>query len=153
MIFPYLLKSQQENLSKYTADVAKRKIETGASSVAGCKQALEQANRSYAFYTIATKSVWGKIKSFILFTTPFNYRIRCAKDIDTAFSLLKQVDKNIKEKTKTAVIASKPPFKINNGNNHIATQPTMYGNPIHTSHKINPTSMVKPTITTRPTLH
>jgi hypothetical protein len=127
MIFLYNLKKQQEDLKKYTAEVAKRKQQANVASAPACRQSLEKAMHSYALYTVATQSVWGKIKSFIPFTAVFRCRVRCAKDINNAFTLLKQVDDIAKQKMN--VIAPAKTLVINGSSKDL---PTVYGNPIHT---------------------
>jgi hypothetical protein len=127
MIFLYNLKKQQESLKKYTAEVAKRKQQANIASAPTCRQALEKAMHSYALYTVATQSVWGKVKSFIPFSAVFRCRARCARDIDNAFTLLKQVDDNAKQKM--SVIAPAETLVINGSSKDL---PTVYGSPIHT---------------------
>jgi hypothetical protein len=130
MIFLYNLKKQQESLKKYTSEVAKRKQQANVASAPACRQALEKAMHSYALYTVATQSVWGKIKSFIPFTAVFRCRVRCARDINNAFTLLKQVDDTAKQKM--SVIAPAKTLVINGSSSDL---PTVYGSPIHTGGK------------------
>jgi hypothetical protein len=94
-MFPFFLKNQQEKLNKYLEQVANRKAAIKAESVEGCRKALDEERQSYAVYLLSTKTLFGTIKSFIPGTLAFNCRIRCAKDIATAYSLLKQTDRNI----------------------------------------------------------
>jgi hypothetical protein len=130
MIFIYHLKKQQEHLKKYTAQVAKRKQQANIASAPACRQALEKAMHSYALYTVATQSVWGKVKSFIPFTAVFRCRVRCARDINNAFALLKQVDKNIEQ-----ALSVKTPSKTLVINGSSSDLPTVYGSPIQTGGK------------------
>jgi hypothetical protein len=127
MIFLYNLKKQQESLKKYTSEVAKRKKQANVVSAPACRQALEKAMHSYPLYTVATQSVWGKIKSYIPFSAVFKCRVRCARDINNAFTLLRQVDEQIEQKLN--VKTSSKTLSVNGSSSEL---PTMYGNPIHT---------------------
>lgn len=156
-MFPYFIKLQQQMLSDYVADVGMRKVAIKAPTVSGCRQALEETNHSYAAYTIRTKSFVGKLKSLIPFTTEFSLRIRCARQIDHAYSLLKQVDKNVKQlekaKKQPPVIAAVTP-KRSRSDGDISGLPTVYASPIKRSKSTDNTpsnsTSVKPIITTRP---
>jgi len=129
MILPFFIKKQQEALIQYVAEIAQRKVAINAPSVAGCRDALENANESYNTYTLLTKRMMGKLKSIIPFTQAFEARLICARRISTAYKLLAQVDKNIAalEAAKGALRENDKAVKRSRSDE---VMPTVYPSPI-----------------------
>jgi hypothetical protein len=105
MHLPFFINLQHKALLNYSVQVSARKIAVKDKTSYGFGDAIKLVNQEVDAYRLATKTLFGKLKSFIPRTTAYSLRISCAKQIISAYSLIKKIDSNVEELEKNRMPA------------------------------------------------
>lgn len=94
----FFIRLQQKHLNSLTKKVgtqrAKQEIKLATPDT---KKILADAQHSYSLYSFHTKTLLGKIKSFLPYTKPYNARLNCAEKTKLAFIHLHDIKKQLNQ--------------------------------------------------------
>lgn len=124
----FFIRYQQNKLRDLTQVIAKEKVSNNLSTSADVKLAIQDANQAYGIYLLQTRSMTGKILSFIPGTNAFFSRLQCSRRIKIANSQLHCVQKEIKNfKTVQPV---NTPIRVVKSAPIIPIQPKVFPSPL-----------------------
>lgn len=92
MLFPFAITLQQNKLNKRIKTLADSKHKYGVEPVKDIRKALQAENDAFQLYCSRTRTLKGKLKSFIPHTTEFKTRLICAIRIEAAHKALNNIE-------------------------------------------------------------